>query len=130
MTDVALNAASLFVSLTCKDLERSIKFYQEGLGCEIVDRGEQEGRLTFVMMKAGNAMIGLGQDDFAKGRDRTKAVGLRIWITTAQDLVALAARATASGITLDDGPAPLPWGPMAFALTDPDGFKYTVTTPR
>jgi uncharacterized glyoxalase superfamily protein PhnB len=71
-------------------------------------------------------MIGLGQDDFAKGKDRQKGIGLRVWLNTTQDIASLADRATAAGLVLDEGPKPLPWGPMAFALTDPDGFKLTV----
>ena len=78
------------------------------------------------MLKAGNTMLGIGQDDFAKGRDRSKGVGVRFWLQTEQDLVALADRAKAAGLKLDADPAPLPWGPMAFALADPDGFLITI----
>jgi catechol 2,3-dioxygenase-like lactoylglutathione lyase family enzyme len=122
----ALNAKSMFPSLTASDLTRSLHFYVDGLGFEIVDRSVVDGVLHFVMLKAGTAMLGIGQDDFAKGRDRTKGVGARFWIQTEQDLVALADRAKAAGLTLDADPAPLPWGPMAFALVDPDGFLLTV----
>ena len=122
----ALNAKSMFPSLTASDLTKSLHFYVDGLGFEIADRSEVDGVLRFAMLKAGNTMLGIGQDDFAKGRDRTKGVGVRFWLNTEQDLVALADRAKAAGLTLDADPAPLPWGPMAFALVDPDGFLITV----
>jgi catechol 2,3-dioxygenase-like lactoylglutathione lyase family enzyme len=124
----ALNAQEMYPSLTTNDLRKSIAFY-EGLGFEVVHRHETEGVLQFVSMKGGGAQVGLGQDDFAKGRDRLKGIGARFWITTTQDITALAEGAKKAGIKLDEGPAPLPWGPMAFAVTDPDGFKITVTTP-
>lgn len=123
----ALNAKSMFPSLTVNDLTKSLHFYVDGLGFEIVDRSEADGVLRFAMLKAGNTMLGIGQDDFKKGRDRAKGVGARFWINTEQDLVALADRAKAAGLTLDADPAPLPWGPMAFALVDPDGFLLTIT---
>jgi catechol 2,3-dioxygenase-like lactoylglutathione lyase family enzyme len=126
----ALDAASFYPNITATDLQRSIRFYSDGLGFEIKDRHEPEGVLRYVTLQAGNAMIGIGQDDFAKGRDRVKGVGLRLWVSTNQDIAALAARAKAAGIVLDNEPAALPWGPMAFAVTDPDGFKLTVANDK
>lgn len=126
MTAATLNAKSSFASLTANHLAASLKFYVDGLGFEIVDRNEVDGVLRFAMLKSGNVTIGIGQDDFAKGRDRVKGVGIRLWIMTGEDVVAVANRAKAAGLKLDADPAPLPWGPMAFGLTDPDGFLLTV----
>lgn len=128
MATATPGAKSIFPSLTVNDLTKSLHFYVDGLGFEIVDRNEVNGVLHFAMVKSGNVSVGLGQDDFAKGRGRVKGVGARLWIRTDQDLVALANRAKTAGIKLDGDPAPLPWGPMAFALTDPDGFMLTITT--
>ena len=129
MSDTALQADSLMPNVTANDLTASIKFYTEGLGFEISHRHEEEGVLSYVTLKAGSAGLGIGMDDFAKGRDRKKGVGLRLWVTTKQDIAALAERAKKAGIKLDEGPTPLPWGPMAFAVTDPDGFKVTIANP-
>ncbi len=52
---------------------------------------------------------------------------MRMWITTDQDVTALAERAKAAGLKLDSEPAALPWGPMGFSLTDPDGFALTIS---
>ena len=49
------------------------------------------GVLRGVMLKAGACDLGLSQDDWAKGRDRKKGEGMRIWCQTAQDIDALAA---------------------------------------
>jgi uncharacterized glyoxalase superfamily protein PhnB len=124
--DANLNAIGLSLSFTVNDLSKSIQFYTEGLGFEIQEKHEADGRLRFVQMKAGAAQIGLGQDDFARGRDRVKGVGFRTWIGTSQDLFAVAERAKAAGITLDNEPEALPWGGMAFGVTDPDGFKLSI----
>jgi hypothetical protein len=53
------------------------------------------------MLKAGTAMIGLGQDDFAKGKDRQKGIGLRVWLNTSQDIAVLADRVTGAGLECD-----------------------------
>ncbi|MGH7524505.1 MAG: VOC family protein [Gemmatimonadales bacterium] len=130
MSQASLKASAFYPNLTATDLQRSIRFYTEGFGFEIKSRHEREGVLRYVTMTAGDATIGIGQDDFAKGRDRVKGIALRFSLETDQDITALAARVKAAGIKLDEEPAPLPWGPMGFAVTDPDGFKFTVANPR
>jgi uncharacterized glyoxalase superfamily protein PhnB len=114
------------LSLSANDLERSLKFYT-GLGFIVQDRYEEDGQLQGVMLKAGDALLGVSQDDFARGRDRVKGVGMSFHVETDQDVLALAGRAKDAGITLDAEPAPLPWGPLGFRATDPDGFKITVS---
>src|SRR2546425_5232415 len=82
--------------------------------------------LRGIQLKAGGCDIMLNQDDFAKGRDRRKGEGCRVWVSTVQDITAIAARVRATGWPLDREPSETPWGDWAFALTDPDGFKITV----
>jgi uncharacterized glyoxalase superfamily protein PhnB len=129
MSTATLKASGLSLALTVNDLDRSLKFYTDGLGFLIDERMEEDGKLMGVMLKAGGASLGLSQDDFAKGRDRVKGVGMSLYFETDQDLTQLAKRAKTAGITLDQDPAPLPWGPMGFRATDPDGFKITVVNP-
>ena len=127
MSGISLESKGVWPALTVNDIKKSIAFYVDGLGFTIVDRMENEdGGLRFVMLKAGEAQVGLGQDDWAKGKDRQKGVGLRFWAGTTQDIHALAARAKAAGIKLDHEVEALPWGPLAFAVTDPDGFALTI----
>ncbi|HXJ76155.1 MAG TPA: VOC family protein [Candidatus Dormibacteraeota bacterium] len=113
--------------ITVNDLARSLAFYTEGLGFIIEERWEEEGKLAGVGLKAGAAELVLTQDDFKKGRDRVKGVGVRLWFYSTQDLDGLAARAKSSGIVLDQEPADMPWGARVFMLTDPDGFKISFT---
>lgn len=124
----ALKARSLVPTLTADDLDRSVRFY-EGLGFTITEKMEEEGKVLGVMMDAGGSTLGISQDDFAKGKERVKGVGMRLYLETDQDIEALANQAIQAGIRLDQGPAPLPWGPMGFTITDPDGFKLTISKP-
>jgi uncharacterized glyoxalase superfamily protein PhnB len=126
-TAIALQAKNMVPSVTANDLTKSLRFYTEGLGFEITDRYEIEGRLQGAMLKAGEAVLGISQDDFKKGKDRVKGLGMSLYIETDQDIVALAEKVKAAGITLTSGPEPLPWGPMGFTVTDPDGFKTTIS---
>ena len=131
MAEESLKARGLEPSLTVNDVDKSISFYRDGLGFTVKEEMKDEaGKLLGVRFEAGGARLGLSQDDFSKGRDRVKGTGVRLWLTTDQDIEALAKRAADSGITLDNGPAPLPWGPIAFAVTDPDGYKLTITQPE
>jgi uncharacterized glyoxalase superfamily protein PhnB len=123
--DTRLQAKTVSPSLTVNDLQRSVAFF-EGLGFGIEERWEEKGVLLGVMMRAGEARINLAQDDWKKGRDRQKGVGLRIFIETAQDIDQLAAAAKTAGVTLDAEPRDMPWGGRAFEVTEPSGFKVTI----
>ena len=125
MTTATLQARSLTPSLTVNDFKRSLRFYTEGLGFAVEDEYEVEGEVRGAMLAAGEARLGLSQDDFTKGRDRVKGVGMRLHLETDQDLKTLAQQAKGAGIPLDSEPGPLPWGPLGFSLTDPDGYKLT-----
>jgi uncharacterized glyoxalase superfamily protein PhnB len=116
---------SLAPSFTVSDLKRSVEFYR-ALGFNIEEEMKEQGQLQGVMLEAGGARLGLSQDDFAKGRDRVKGVGMRLYLETDDDIRAIAQRAKAAGVTLDSGPEPLPWGPMGLTVTDYDGFKLTI----
>jgi uncharacterized glyoxalase superfamily protein PhnB len=112
--------------LTVRDVDRSFRFYTEALGFVVDSRWEEEGRLRGVAFKAGRCRFMINQDDFAKGRDRVKGVGHRLWLSTVQDLDALAGRAKACGVALDQEPTVMPWGARVMMVTDPDGFKLSL----
>lgn len=124
---IQLETPGVVPGITVNDLEKSIRFYTDGLGCTVASRNEVDGVLRWVMLKVGQGEMALGQDDFAKGKDRAKGVATRFYIRTKQDLQALAAQIVAAGFALDQGVRAMPWGPLAFEVTDPDGFKLTIS---
>ena len=122
-----LNAKSILTGLTVDDMGKSLAFY-EALGFTVTQRWEQDGKLMGVMLKAGELELGLNQDDWKKGRDRQKGIGTRLNIETTQNLEEIAARVKAAGFALDTEPADTEWKTRQFELTDPSGFKLTVSS--
>ncbi|HYM21638.1 MAG TPA: VOC family protein [Vicinamibacterales bacterium] len=114
-------------TFTVGDLSRSIAFYTNVLGFVLDEEYKgPDGKLAGAMVKAGVCRLGLSQDDWAKGRDRQKGVGVRVWCTTVQDIDSLAARIRHSGHTLAEEPKDQPWGGRTLGVDDPDGFHITV----
>jgi predicted lactoylglutathione lyase len=127
-TQEALKIGTVMPNLTVDDLQKSIKFY-EGLGFTAGERWEENGTLLGVVMRAGKTEIGLNQDDWKKGRDRQKGIGVRFVIMTSQNVDDIAARAKSSGITLKTEPHDTDWrNSRAFEVTDPTGFLLTIAS--
>jgi predicted lactoylglutathione lyase len=124
-TETALQVKELLPNYTVNDLPKSLAFF-EALGFAVDERMEEKGVLLGVMLRAGEARIGLSQDDWQKGRDRQKGIGTRLYVTTAQDIDQLAARVKKAGIRLDSEAHDTEWG-RAFDVTEPSGFKVTIS---
>lgn len=115
---------------TVNDLGRSLAFYTDVLGFIVGEKWTgDDGVQTGAMLKAGVCDLGLSQDDWAKGRDRAKGVGVRIWTQTVQDIDALGRRIKGAGWKLTEEPHDQPWGGRALSLDDPDGYHLTVFKP-
>lgn len=112
---------------TVNDVHRSIAWYTNVLGFVMKEPWLNEGQLIGAELRAGNCSIYLGQDDFKKGKDRRKGEGVRLYCSTAQDLDKLAHGIKARGGHLDHEVQVQPWGSRDFGITDPDGYKITVS---
>jgi uncharacterized glyoxalase superfamily protein PhnB len=123
-----LNLASVAPALTVGDLETSIAFYEGILGFEVVDRFEQAGVVLGASLRAGTVSLMLGQDDWAKGQDRVKGVGFRLYCETTQDVDELAAAIKSRGGELAQEPTDQPWGARDLAIVDPDGFTLSISS--
>jgi uncharacterized glyoxalase superfamily protein PhnB len=126
-TQSALQVKTLSPTFTVDDLQKSIKFF-EGLGFAVDERWKDKGVLLGVMLRAGEAEIGLSQDDWKKGRERQKGVGLRLYLNTTQNIDELAARAKKAGVSLDSEVHKTEWGSRVFEVTEPSGFKLTISS--
>jgi uncharacterized glyoxalase superfamily protein PhnB len=124
-TPETLRLRSFAPSLTVDDLDVSIKFYTDVLGFIVTDTWtSDDGKRLGVMLKAGLCELGLSQDDWGKGRDRKKGLGVRLWCKTEQDVDALAARIKDAGGTVE---APKDeWGSRSINLDDPDGYHLSI----
>ena len=123
-----LRGRALSVSLTVKDLPKSLAWYRDVMGFTIDRKMEREGKLRAVALKAGDVQLSINQDDGAKGWDRVKGEGFSLRITTDQSVDEIAKRIKELGGTLDSEPADMPWGARIFRLRDPDGFKLTISS--
>src|SRR6187431_3434591 len=120
-TQEAVQISAIIPTLTVDDLQKSITFY-EALGFAINERWEEKGTLLGVMLRAGKTEIGLNQDDWKKGRDRKKGIGVRLSIsTTAGNVDEIAKRARTADITLQSDPQATEWKSRAFEVSDPSG---------
>ncbi len=122
----AVPISGIVPTLTVDDLHKSIAFY-EALGFAIDERWEEQGTLLGVMLRAGRTQIGLNQDDWKKGHDRQKGIGVRLSISTPPGQVdEIARRARSAGITLNSDLHDTERESRAFEVSDPSGFLLTV----
>ncbi|OYW04323.1 MAG: hypothetical protein B7X11_03080 [Acidobacteria bacterium 37-65-4] len=126
----SLRASALSVSLTVKDIQKSLAWYRDVVGYTVDRKVERDGKLRSVALTAGEARISINQDDGAKGWDRVKGEGFSLQMTTTQSIDAIAKGIKERGGTLDSEPADMPWGVRMFRMRDPDGYKFGISSPR
>ncbi len=123
-------ASNLSVALTVKDLDKSLTWYRDVVGCAVEQSYEREGKVTAVALRAGDVRFMINQDDGAKGWDRVKGQGFALQFTTSQRIDDIANGIKARGGTLEMEPADMPWGARIFTLVDFDGYKLVISSPR
>jgi uncharacterized glyoxalase superfamily protein PhnB len=123
-----LRLRSIFPALTAGDVNVSLPWYRDVLGFHVAETWENEGKVVGASLVSGVSRLLIMQDDWAKGRDRVKGVGLRLHMTTVSDVDALAATIEERGGVLETQPADMPWGGRAFSIMDPDGFGLTISS--
>ncbi len=122
-------AESIGVSLTVRDVAASRDWYRDVLGFQVQREMEREGTLRGVVITAGSVRMLLNQDDGARGWDRVKGEGFSMQFVTTQSIDDVAARIRNAGGTLETEPADMPWGPRAFRIRDPDGYRFSISSP-
>jgi len=120
----------LQISLTVKDLDKSLAWYRDVVGFTVDQKHEREGKVVAIALKAGDVRILINQDNGAKGWERVKGEGFSIQITTAQKVDDVANHIKEQGGKLESEPTDMPWGARVFRLADPDGFKLVISSER
>jgi catechol 2,3-dioxygenase-like lactoylglutathione lyase family enzyme len=113
----ALDHVGLFVT----DMDRSLRFYTEGLGLELLRR-RGAGREGFAALKAGNAELNVFCNPDSAGGDAPQSVDhlcLVMDYATIDDLIAALHEAE---IGIASGPVKRSDG-MALFVRDPDGLR-------
>ena len=126
-TPAPLIGRSLQVSLTVKDLQKSVSWYVDTIGFTVDRRIEREGKLHGVALSAGDVRIVLNQDDGAKGWDRIKGQGFSLQLSTDQNVDEIARGIKGRGGSLEMEPKDMPWGARIFRVHDPDDFRWTIS---
>ena len=124
----SLRLSSIAPAITVNDLDASLAWYCDVVGFTLGEKFEHEGEVRGASLVAGVARLMLSKEDWAKGRDRVKGQGLRLYMSTNQDVDDVAAAIKARGGELASEPADQPWGARTFDLVDPDGFLLTISS--
>lgn len=127
-TTQSFSANALTLSLTVKDLARSVAWYRDIIGFTVDREIARDGVLRAVAIRAGTVRLLLNLDDGGRGWDRVKGEGLSFQLTTSQNIDDVANAIKARGGTLVTEPADMPWGARVFRLVDPDGYRFTIST--
>ena len=125
----SLRLRAIAPALTVDDCEKSLAWYRDVVGFHVQDTWEEDGQVVGAELVAGSQVLMIVQDDWAKGRDRVKGVGLRLYLMTTQEVDDIAEAIRERGGILASEPADTGWGTRAFELEDPDGFRLTVSAP-
>ena len=124
----SLVGRTLSASLTANNIQASLVWYRDVIGFTVARNFEREVKLMAIRLQAGEVLILLTQDDGSKSRNRVKGEGFSLQITTDQNIDELANRIKELGGKLESEPETTRWGPRAFRLRDPDGFKFTISS--
>jgi uncharacterized glyoxalase superfamily protein PhnB len=113
--------------LNVEDADRSIGFYRDALGFEVVQTFEAGGATVWAMLKNGDTKLMINQPDHADSTARKTApsyggVVLYCYVESARDRHA---DLTARGVTVGDVSTEA-YGMEEFLLRDPDGYEIAI----
>jgi predicted enzyme related to lactoylglutathione lyase len=113
-----------FIWLEVADLDRSTRFYRDGLGFRVEEVAPLHGR-RMASAEAGDLELALVEQG---PTDQPRGGGVCLSIVTQevdQYAASLRARGIAAGAAVEE-----PWGGRAALLRDPDGYQLRLVQPR
>ena len=117
------------------DLERSVKFYRDGLGLQtpgIIGQEYEHGAVAFFELEGGVRLALWARDNLAhdstvpKSPPSATEISLGHNVRTKQEVDAVIAQAKAAGATIVKPAADTFWGGYAGYFQDPDGHLWEV----
>ena len=117
----SISAVTLFVA----ELDRSKRWYAEGLGLPKVFEDEHSAVFRFANTIVNLLVASEAEELIAPAAVGGAGTGARSQLTIGVDDVRAACAALAQrGVALLNGPVDRPWGVRTAALTDPDGHVW------
>lgn len=106
------------------DLERLVDFYAAAFDAErAYSFAGDEGKDVYVTLTIGDACLGIGLEDGARGAaDRT---ALWFYVDDVDDSYR---RAVYAGATSESPPTDMPWGERVARVLDPDGLVINLAS--
>lgn len=102
-----------------RDLERSLRFYEQTLGLAVFREWGSGGHRGVVFYVGGGLLEVSGSSD----EPPSSAVRLLLQV---RDVEEECRRLAAAGVTIEEEPARKPWGLIEMAIRDPDGLAIVV----
>jgi lactoylglutathione lyase len=112
-----------FPILLVSDLQRSLGFYRDLLGFEVIYCFPSESEPVFVSLTIDGGKLGLGASE-----EPVQSASTAIWLYT-DDVDDAVARLREAGVGVVAEPADQPWGERVASVADPDGFVVHIGAP-
>jgi glyoxylase I family protein len=111
------------VGLIVTDLDRSLRFYVEGLGLELLRRGERPGGVSWAVLNVGGQEINVFCDpNFIAGKKEPHRIDHFCLLMESATMSELIAALHEAGLEIVDGPTGRRDGAALF-LHDPDDVR-------
>ena len=117
-TQTAANVKQAIPFFMVEDMQKSVRFYVDGLGFEITHRWEQDGNLRWCCMRLGDSALML--QEYANRPEGSLGQGVSICFVC-EDALAIYRDIKARGI---EAKTPFVGNAMwVVSVTDPDGYR-------
>ncbi|WP_252502694.1 VOC family protein [Sporosarcina sp. Marseille-Q4943] len=118
------------VELYVKDIEESLKFYQDIIGLELYGRNERSGRFNydcFSLLIASESILGDEHYFNSKAKSDVKGNGFEL-IIVVDELEKVYQRCLKCNYPIEVDVEKYPWNMRGFKIADPDGYFLRITS--
>lgn len=118
------------VELYVKDIERSIKFYQDIIGLELYGRNERSARFNydcFSLLITSESILGVSHYFNNKAQSEVKGNGFEL-IIVVEKLEKVYQRCLENEYQIEVDVEKYPWDMRGFKIADPDGYFLRITS--